>query len=59
MLWLVCYGLFPVRMLSFYLIQGDPGSATDAIAFWGKDAAGDRAFDLHPAEKIIKVIGSQ
>lgn len=34
-------------------------SATDAIAFWGKDAAGDRAFDLHPAEKIIKVIGSQ
>ncbi|MEG4114017.1 MULTISPECIES: DNA topoisomerase (ATP-hydrolyzing) [unclassified Microcoleus] len=34
-------------------------SAIDAIAFWGKDAAGDRVFDLHPGEKIIKVISSQ
>jgi DNA gyrase subunit A len=34
-------------------------SAIDAIAFWGKDAAGDRAFDLNPGEKIIKVMGSQ
>ena len=34
-------------------------STIDAIAFWGKDAAGDRVFDLHPGEKIIKVIGSQ
>ncbi|MEG4572390.1 DNA topoisomerase 4 subunit A [Microcoleus sp. N3A4] len=34
-------------------------SATDAIAFWGKDAAGDRVFDLNPGEKIIKVISSQ
>jgi len=34
-------------------------SAIDAIAFWGKDAAGDRVFDLSPGEKIIKVISSQ
>lgn len=34
-------------------------STIDAIAFWGKDAAGDRVFDLHPGEKIIKVISSQ
>ncbi|MEG4407487.1 DNA topoisomerase (ATP-hydrolyzing) [Microcoleus sp. MON2_D5] len=34
-------------------------SAIDAIAFWGKDAAGDRVFDLNPGEKIIKVISSQ
>ncbi|MEG4324249.1 DNA topoisomerase (ATP-hydrolyzing) [Microcoleus sp. herbarium5] len=34
-------------------------SAMDAIAFWGKDAAGDRVFDLNPGEKIIKVISSQ
>ena len=34
-------------------------SATDAIAFWGKDAAGDRIFDLNPGEKIIKVMSSQ
>ncbi|MEG4505577.1 DNA topoisomerase 4 subunit A [Microcoleus sp. F6_B4] len=34
-------------------------SATDAIAFWGKDAPGDRVFDLNPGEKIIKVISSQ
>lgn len=34
-------------------------SATDAIAFWGKDAAGDRVFDLNPGEKIIKVMSSQ
>ncbi|MEG4447066.1 DNA topoisomerase 4 subunit A [Microcoleus sp. AT9_B5] len=34
-------------------------SATDAIAFWGKDAAGERVFDLNPGEKIIKVISSQ
>ncbi|MEG4808831.1 DNA topoisomerase (ATP-hydrolyzing) subunit A [Microcoleus sp. F8-D3] len=33
-------------------------SAVDAIAFWGKDAAGDRVFDLNPGEKIIKVISS-
>lgn len=34
-------------------------SATDAIAFWGKDAPGEKVFDLNPAEKIIKVISSQ
>ncbi|MEG3927483.1 DNA topoisomerase (ATP-hydrolyzing) [Microcoleus sp. T3_D1] len=34
-------------------------STIDAIAFWGKDAAGDRVFDLNPGEKIIKVISSQ
>ncbi|MBE9121119.1 DNA topoisomerase 4 subunit A [Tychonema sp. LEGE 07199] len=34
-------------------------STTDAIAFWGKDAPGDRVFDLNPGEKIIKVISSQ
>lgn len=34
-------------------------STIDAIAFWGKDATGERIFDLNPAEKIIKVIGSQ
>ena len=34
-------------------------STTDAIAFWGKDAAGDRVFDLNPGERIIKVISSQ
>ncbi|TAG90818.1 MAG: DNA topoisomerase 4 subunit A [Oscillatoriales cyanobacterium] len=34
-------------------------STTDAIAFWGKDAAGERVFDLNPTEKIIKVIGCQ
>ena len=34
-------------------------STTDAIAFWGKDAAGERVFDLNPAEKIIKVISCQ
>ena len=34
-------------------------SATDAIAFWGKDAPGEKVFDLHPAEKIIKVISCQ
>jgi len=34
-------------------------SATDSIAFWGKDAAGEKVFDLNPAEKIIKVISSQ
>ncbi|MEZ2247134.1 DNA topoisomerase (ATP-hydrolyzing) subunit A [Microcoleus sp.] len=34
-------------------------SATDAIAFWGKDAPGERVFDLHPGEKIIKVISCQ
>src|SRR6476469_6336119 len=34
-------------------------SAIDAIAFWGKDAAGDRVFDLSPGEKIIKVISIQ
>ncbi|NJK76099.1 MAG: DNA topoisomerase 4 subunit A [Microcoleus sp. SU_5_6] len=34
-------------------------SAIDAIAFWGKDATGERIFDLNPAEKIIKVISSQ
>ena len=34
-------------------------SAIDAIAFWGRDAAGDRVFDLSPGEKIIKVISSQ
>jgi DNA gyrase subunit A len=34
-------------------------STIDAIAFWGKDAMGDRVFDLNPAEKIIKAIGSQ
>ncbi|MEG4960128.1 MULTISPECIES: DNA topoisomerase (ATP-hydrolyzing) [unclassified Microcoleus] len=34
-------------------------SAIDAIAFWGKDAAGDRVFDLNPGERIIKVISSQ
>jgi DNA gyrase subunit A len=32
-------------------------STVDAIAFWGKDAAGDRTFELNPGEKIIKVIG--
>lgn len=34
-------------------------SATDAIAFWGKDAPGERVFDLNPGEKIIKVISCQ
>ncbi|MEG4285415.1 DNA topoisomerase 4 subunit A [Microcoleus sp. A006_D1] len=34
-------------------------STTDAIAFWGKDAPGDRVFDLNPGEKIIKVVSSQ
>ncbi len=34
-------------------------STIDAIAFWGKDAAGDQVFDLNPGEKIIKVISSQ
>ncbi|TAG02231.1 MAG: DNA topoisomerase IV, partial [Oscillatoriales cyanobacterium] len=34
-------------------------STTDAIAFWGKDAPGDRVFDLNPGERIIKVISSQ
>ncbi|MEG4170799.1 MULTISPECIES: DNA topoisomerase (ATP-hydrolyzing) [unclassified Microcoleus] len=34
-------------------------STIDAIAFWGKDAAGDRVFDLNPGERIIKVISSQ
>lgn len=34
-------------------------STIDAIAFWGKDATGERVFDLNPAEKIIKVISSQ
>ncbi|MGB3267645.1 MAG: DNA topoisomerase (ATP-hydrolyzing) [Microcoleus sp.] len=34
-------------------------STTDAIAFWGKGAPGDRVFDLNPGEKIIKVISSQ
>ena len=34
-------------------------STTDAIAFWGKDAAGERVFDLNPTEKIIKVISCQ
>lgn len=33
-------------------------STTDAIAFWGKDAPGDRVFDLNPGERIIKVISS-
>lgn len=32
-------------------------SSVDAIAFWGKDAAGDRIFELNQGEKIIKVIG--
>lgn len=34
-------------------------STVDAIAFWGKDAAGDRTFELNPGEKIIKVMGNQ
>lgn len=34
-------------------------SATDTIAFWGKDAPGQRVFDLNPGEKIIKVISCQ
>ncbi|MEG4803636.1 DNA topoisomerase 4 subunit A [Microcoleus sp. ARI1-B5] len=34
-------------------------SPADAIAFWGKDAPGDRVFDLNPGERIIKVISSQ
>lgn len=34
-------------------------SATDTIAFWGKDAPGERVFDLNPGEKIIKVISCQ
>jgi DNA gyrase subunit A len=34
-------------------------STTDAIPFWGKDATGERVFDLNPGEKIIKAIGSQ
>lgn len=28
----------------------------DSIAFWGKDAAGDRVIPLNPGEKIIKVV---